>query len=119
MWIQARDAFSNLEVLSTQISRLFFMEILILISWAIWMTRNNKICKQINASIAGCKNLFLIEMGAMLLRAKKSYSPRLQEWISVLHDFWDFSCSVVSFLSFFLFGRPYRIVDYLLLAGLV
>ena len=24
MWIQARDAFSNLEVLSTQISRLFF-----------------------------------------------------------------------------------------------
>jgi len=58
------------------------MEIIILLSWAIWMTRNNKIFKQINASTQGCKALFMLEMDALLLRAKKNYSPRLQEWIS-------------------------------------
>jgi hypothetical protein len=47
------------------------MEIIILLSWAIWMTRNNKIFKQINASLQGCKTLFLLEMDVLLLRAKK------------------------------------------------
>lgn len=76
------DPFVNLEHLRDQINRPFFMEIIVLLSWAIWMTRNNKILKQINASIQGCKALFLLEMDAMLLHAKKAYSPRLQEWIS-------------------------------------
>jgi len=61
------------------------MEVIILLSWAIWMTRNNKIFKQINASTQSCKkNLFLLEMDALLLRAKNAYSPRLEDWISAI-----------------------------------
>ena len=75
------DPFSNLERLRSQLNRPFFMEIIILLSWAIWMARNNMIFRQINATTQRCKSLFLVEMDALLLRAKKIYSPRLQEWI--------------------------------------
>lgn len=73
---------SNLESFRSQLNRSFLMEIIILMSWAIWMTRNNKIFRQINATIQGCKGLFLVEMDVLVLRTKKSYSPKLQEWIS-------------------------------------
>lgn len=75
------DSFPNLERLRSQLNCPFFMEIIILLSWAIWMARNNMIFRQINATTQRCKSLFLVEMDALLLRAKKIYSPRLQEWI--------------------------------------
>jgi len=40
----------NLERLKNQLNQPFFMEVIILLSWAIWMTRNNKIFKKVNAS---------------------------------------------------------------------
>ena len=78
------NPFLNLERLKNQLNQPFFMEFIILLSWAIWMTRNNKIFKHVNASTQSCKNLFLLEMDALLLRAKKAYSPRLEDWISAI-----------------------------------
>ncbi|OQU93262.1 hypothetical protein SORBI_3001G509450 [Sorghum bicolor] len=78
------NPFLNLECLKNQLNQPFFMEVIILLSWAIWMTRNNKIFKHVNASTQSCKNLFLLEMDALLLRAKKAYSPRLEDWISAI-----------------------------------
>ena len=72
------DPSSN-ELLRSQISHLFFMKIIILLCWAIWMSKNDKIFKLIDESIQDCEQLFLRKMDALLLRAKKSYSPRLQD----------------------------------------
>jgi hypothetical protein len=74
----------NLEALKTQINKPFFMEIIILMSWAIWMCRNNKIFKNSTSTIQTCRAIFKIEMSLLLWRAKKKILPSLQEWIQNL-----------------------------------
>jgi len=71
----------NIELLKAQINQSFFMEIIILFSWAIWMSRNNCIFKGVPPSIQGCKRIFKSEFLWLLRRAKKKYFPKIQEWI--------------------------------------
>ena len=64
------------------------------------MTRNNKIFKQINASTQGCKALFMLEMDALLLRAKKKLFTKVTRM-----DKWNFLIIkpvVVHLLAFFI-----------------
>jgi len=51
----------NLEILRAQITQDFFMEIIILFCWAIWMSRNNFIFRELTPSIQGCKRIFKSE----------------------------------------------------------
>jgi hypothetical protein len=71
----------NLEWLRAQINQAFFMEIIILFCWAIWMTRNNLIFRQIQPSVQECKGIFKRELVDLLCRAKRKYFPKIQEWI--------------------------------------
>jgi hypothetical protein len=75
----------NLEMMRTQINKPFFMEAIILMSWAIWMSRNNKIFKNVPPSVQSCRAIFKMELSSLLWRAKKKILPSLQEWLQRLN----------------------------------
>jgi hypothetical protein len=62
----------------------FFMEIITLMCWAIWKAGNDFIFQQINPLLENTKEDFRREFGLLLLRAKKSYSPLINQWIANL-----------------------------------
>lgn len=74
----------NLEFLKNQINQSFFMEVIIIFCWAIWMTRNNLIFRQIPPSIQSYKHIFKTEFLWLLCRANRKYFPNIQEWIDNL-----------------------------------
>lgn len=51
----------NLDFLREQINQSFFMEIIILFCWAIWMSRNNLIFRQVPPSVQSCRLIFKSE----------------------------------------------------------
>jgi hypothetical protein len=60
--------------LKTAIAKPFFMEIIMLITWKIWITKNDFIFKSISPSINRCHKKFKDEMALIIYKAKrKSY----------------------------------------------
>jgi hypothetical protein len=59
----------------------FLMEIIILLCWGIWMSRNNCIFRNNEASVEGCKAIFRDVFGLVILRAKKKYLPDISLWL--------------------------------------
>lgn len=57
------------------------MEIIILMTWAIWTTRNDWIFENEDPTVAKCKGKFVHEFSLLLHRAKSSYFPRIKEWL--------------------------------------
>lgn len=53
----------------------FFVEIIVIMSWSIWKSRNSLIFEGMQASITSCRLLFCKEFALVILRAKDSYSP--------------------------------------------
>jgi hypothetical protein len=81
----------------------FFMEIITLMCWAIWKAGNDFIFQQINPLLENTKEDFRREFGLLLLRAKKSYSPLINQLMdskSSLAWFLFLVCSIF-FNSFF------------------
>jgi len=78
------DHYQNLQSFRDQLRVPFFMEIIILMAWAIWKARNDLIFRQINPSLQSCTQFFKSEMKLLLLRAKRSYSPAIDLWIAEL-----------------------------------
>lgn len=74
----------NLESLKNQINQKNFMEVIILLCWAIWMSRNNLIFRQMPPSIQNCKAIFKAEFNLLICRARSKYFPRIQQWIDNL-----------------------------------
>jgi hypothetical protein len=78
------DPFQNLQRFKDQLRVPFFMEIIILMCWSIWKAMNDLIFRQINPSFQLTKQIFLDDLQLLLLRAKRSYSPGLNQWIANL-----------------------------------
>jgi hypothetical protein len=72
-------------MLKRRIAEPFFMEVTILMTWAIWSTRNGWIFENQDPSVSICIRKFLLEFKLLLLRAKKreKYFPIIEQW---LHD---------------------------------
>lgn len=81
---QNLDPFQTLQSFKDQLSVPFFMEIITLMCWTIWKARNDLIFRQINPMMESAKADFRKEFGLLLLRAKKSYSPQIDQWIASL-----------------------------------
>ena len=62
----------------------FFMEIVILASWAIWISRNNMIFQAIQPSIQRWKAIFMEELSLLRFRIKKSYAGAYCFWLDNL-----------------------------------
>jgi hypothetical protein len=77
----AMQPFQILDLFRRQLNVQFFMEIIILLCWGIWMSRNNCIFRNIEASVEGCKAIFRDIFGLVILRAKKKYLPDISLWL--------------------------------------
>ena len=65
------DPFSTLDHLGDQLRIPFFMEFIIVMSWCIWMQRNDFIFKEVPPTQASCvQNCVLLEHGWCLVTAK-------------------------------------------------
>ena len=62
----------------------FFMEIIILGSWAIWITRNNKVFENITPSFQGWKNIFFEELKRLSYRMKQKHVDAFRAWLEAL-----------------------------------
>jgi hypothetical protein len=67
----------------TQISRPFFMEIIIAMFWAIWTARNDVIFRNLHHSVQAAKIVFKQELAWVKLRAKRDFGLHLQLWLDV------------------------------------
>lgn len=79
---QNSDPFQVLQTFRDQLGVPFFMEIIILMAWAIWKARNDLIFNQVNPTLQQTIRYFNEEMQLLLLRAKRSYSPQIELWIA-------------------------------------
>ena len=78
------EPFQTLQSFRNQLAVPFFMEIIILMCWVIWKARNNLVFRQVNPLLVNTKEDFRKEVGLLMLRAKQSYSPRIDQWIANL-----------------------------------
>ena len=60
------------------------MAIIIIVCWTIWKTMNDLIFLETNPAIHNSKAYFKSEFDLLLLRTKRSYSPRINQWIASL-----------------------------------
>jgi hypothetical protein len=75
------EAFADLK---QQLHVPFFMEITILASWAIWVSRNNLIFQAIQPSTQRWKDIYLEELNLLKFRIKKSYARAYFSWLDNL-----------------------------------
>jgi hypothetical protein len=59
----------------------FAMEIVILMTWSIWLTRNDWIFSHLDPSVPNCRRKFKGEFCLLLLRAKPTLLPAMSDWI--------------------------------------
>jgi hypothetical protein len=59
----------------------FYMEIIILGAWAILITGNNKIFKNIAPSFQGWKSIYLEELKLLKIRMKKKHERQFYVWL--------------------------------------
>lgn len=76
--------FQNLENFKVQLGVPFFMEVIVLIRWAIWKARNDLIFRQVMPNIQTTKAFFRSEFQLLLLRASRRYYPWIDQWIANL-----------------------------------
>jgi hypothetical protein len=62
----------------------FFMEIIILMAWSIWKTRNEWIFNNNDPSVHGCKQKFISEFRLLLLRVKMASLPAMEAWLATI-----------------------------------
>jgi hypothetical protein len=71
-------------MLKRRIDQPFAMEVIILMTWAIWSSRNDWIFNSKDPSVKTCKMKFISEFKLLLLRAKKKNFPVIEQWLDDL-----------------------------------
>jgi len=72
------------KLLKQQLVVPFFMEIIVLMSWSIWMQRNDLIFKVIQPSSDSCLQHFKKEFVLVILRAKSRHKENMSLWLDTL-----------------------------------
>jgi len=78
------DPFQQIVSFRDQLAVPFFMEIITLMAWTIWKARNDLIFRAVNPTIQLASINFKDEWRLLLLRAKKCYSPTIEQWTANL-----------------------------------
>jgi hypothetical protein len=81
------------------ISKPFFMELIMLTTWSIWITRNEFIFKAVTPSVYRCRERFKNELGFLVHKAMRKSYHGVATWIGGLMAF--FCCSSQSTIFFF------------------
>jgi hypothetical protein len=102
----SRTILQILERIKEDLALLFFMEIIILLAWSIWHTRNNWIFNSLDPSVQCCRRTFKKEFFLLLHKAKPSLLPAMEAWILDFQPYFsplapDFFCFSLHFVLFF------------------
>jgi hypothetical protein len=92
------------ESFKSQVGKSFFIEITVLMSWAIWNTRNDFIFQQKVPSLSWAAASFKYEFAMVIHRAKNKYLPSIVEWLNSMLQFFPFivvGLFVNSFFTYF------------------
>ena len=82
--ITTRPLLSIFKQIKDKLQVPFFMEIIILMSQSIWVTRNNCIFKNLDPSVDGFKRAFIAEMFLLLHRVKREMTTHINTWLQSL-----------------------------------
>lgn len=74
----------NFSALKCQIHSQFFVEMIILVCWAIWLARNELIFNARQTSLQECRRGFFKEIKMVNLRVKSSLSSSFDQWLQSL-----------------------------------
>nr|TKW04854.1 hypothetical protein SEVIR_7G137400v2 [Setaria viridis] len=83
-YMHTRPILNIIEQLKGKLGTSFFMEIIILMTWSIWTTRNNWMFNNIDPLSLSCKQNFVSKLKDLSLRIKSRHRPRLEDWIQSL-----------------------------------
>jgi hypothetical protein len=61
-----------------------FMEIIILMTWSIWTTRNDWVFNDIDPQVLACRREILSEFSLVMPRAKPDMVSAMETWVSLL-----------------------------------
>ncbi|KAF8655447.1 hypothetical protein HU200_061195 [Digitaria exilis] len=75
------DPMQMVSAFKSQLNMPFYMDVIILMPWAIWMVRNEAIFRGVQPSLQGCKTHFQKEFALLLLREKKDHPQLMSSWI--------------------------------------
>ena len=78
------DPFVTLEQFKLQLGVPFFMEIIVFMSWSIWMQQNDFIFKGIQPNLHNCLQHFKKEFALVILRAKVRFKAHMTSWLEAL-----------------------------------
>jgi hypothetical protein len=67
--------------LKTKLAIPFYMEIIIFAAWAIWITRNNNIFKQIAPAFQRWRESYFLELSLLRHRIKRRYANAFITWL--------------------------------------
>lgn len=71
--------------LKNKIQLFFFIEMTVLTTWSIWITRNNLIFNQIDPNFAVWRITFLREFALVIHRVKAKFKPDISAWFNSLN----------------------------------
>ena len=78
---QPGDCLAFLEHAKVMLNVPFFMEIIITMLWSIWEVRNDAIFRNIAPSVTNCRRIFKKEFAWIIIGAKTSYHPFIDQWL--------------------------------------
>ena len=61
----------------------FALEIIVLMAWSIWTTRNDWIFNNVHPTIQGCKRKFCKEFNLLLHRVKHPKIDEMKVWLAL------------------------------------
>ena len=79
--VPSHDALSYITSLKQDINKPFSMDIVILVCWAIWKTRNNFIFQGIVPNLYGCRRIFKDELSLLVHKATRKTYAGLSDWV--------------------------------------
>ena len=77
------DIFSTIDSFKAQLHTLVFMNIVILLCWSIWISRNDLIFQGLQPSTDSCRRVFKTELMMLLHWVKSKHKTFLEEWIAL------------------------------------
>ena len=84
LFVGNSNPFVTLEQFRDQLNVPFFMDVIIVMSWCIWMQRNDLIFRGILPSQAACLRHFKSEFALVILWAKARYKDQMSLWLEAL-----------------------------------
>jgi hypothetical protein len=81
LFIPIGDPFDVLTSFRQQLHLSFFMDVIIIMSWSIWMARNDFIFNGLQPSLQSAKACFRKEFALVILRAKSSLKHLMATWL--------------------------------------